>query len=90
MSNDRIEHSKTATTFVGPSAVDVFRMEMILRGLKFELKFPGARMTAKAPKCSTIVRREYGLKGNHAKLIDQFEPLVEAARAKIPEEVLGS
>ena len=86
MSNtDRIEHSSAGTMFSGPSAVNIFRMEMILRGLKFEQKFPGARLTRKAPKCSTIVRREYGLKGNHAKLIAQFEPLVVAARAQVSE-----
>ena len=66
--------------FVGPSAVNIFRMEMILRGLKFEHEFPGARMTAKAPKCSTIVRRDYGLMGKHAALIEQFEPLVVARK----------
>ena len=85
MSNDRIEHGVGGTMFVGPSAVNIFRMEMLLNGLKFEMKFPGMRLTNKAPKCSTIVRREYGLKGRHARLIEQFEPMVAEARAKVQE-----
>jgi hypothetical protein len=29
-------------------------------------------MTAKAPKCSTILRQEYGMKGKPADLLEQF------------------
>lgn len=44
----------------------------IALGLKTEVKFPGMRMTAKAPKCSTIVRQEYGMTGTPLALYMQF------------------
>lgn len=72
----------TPHAFTGPEAVNFFRMATILRGMKFELK-TGMRMTSRAPSCFTIVRREYGLKGNKQKLIDQFEKLVAEENAKM-------
>lgn len=86
MSESKIVVSEFGISYQGRPAVNLFRLNMILRGLKFEQKFPGSRLTNKAPKCSTIVRREFGLRGNHAKLIAQFEPLVEQARAAVPVE----
>jgi hypothetical protein len=44
----------------------------IAQGLEMEIKFPGFQMTAKAPKCSTILRQEYGMKGKPADLLEQF------------------
>lgn len=61
--------------FVGKEAVDFFRMATVLRGMKSELA-TGMRMTSKAPSCFTIARRDYGLKGNKQKLIEQMEKLV--------------
>jgi len=47
--------------------------EMVIeQGLRLEIKFPGTRMTAKAPKCSTILRTEYGMKGAPLSLYVQF------------------
>ena len=37
-----------------------FRMAMIKRGLETEML--GFRLTAKAPPCFTIIRREFGIK----------------------------
>ena len=82
--NDKIIVGKGGTTFAGPTAVNLLRLRMILQGLEFEHKFPGARLTGKAPKCSTIVRREFGLKGRHPKLIEQFRKIVEEAEASVP------
>jgi hypothetical protein len=45
---------------------------MIAQGLRMEIKFPGMRMTAKAPKMTTILRKEYGMKGTPANLLEQF------------------
>jgi hypothetical protein len=44
---------------------------LIAQGLKMEIKF-GMRMTSKAPKCSTIVRQEYGMTGSPLALYMQF------------------
>ena len=69
---DRInEHLQIPT---GP-----LRLKMIRSGLQFEINCPGARLTAKAPKCSTILRREFGLKGKPPKLLAQFDALLQAA-----------
>ena len=45
---------------------------MLRQGLEMEIKFPGMRMTAKAPKCSTILRQEYGMVGKPLDLYMQF------------------
>lgn len=58
----------------GPTTL---RLCMIRRGLDFEIR-TGMRMTNKAPKCSTILRKEFGLKGKPAKLLAQFEELLTA------------
>lgn len=55
----------------------IHRLKMLKRGLEFEIKFPGMRLTGKAPKCSTILRREFGLSGRPPKLLAQFEQLLE-------------
>ena len=57
---------------VGKQDVNTLREMMLLRGLLFEAEHPGMRLTGKAPKCTTIVRREYGFKGNHQKLALQM------------------
>jgi hypothetical protein len=66
---EQIEHHKTY-------AMGGIRLRMILSGLKFEIKYPGMRLTAKAPKCSTILRKEFGLSGKPDKLLAQFEALL--------------
>jgi hypothetical protein len=69
--DQHIEYHKTFNT--GP-----IRLRMIYSGLKFEIKCPGMRLTAKAPKCSSILRREFGLSGKPEKLLAQFEALLIA------------
>ena len=44
----------------------------IAQGLRMEIDIPGMRMTAKAPKCSTIMRQEYGMTGTPESLLKQF------------------
>jgi hypothetical protein len=44
---------------------------MLGRGLESEVLF-GMRMTAKAPKCSTILRQEYSMKGTPVSLYMQY------------------
>lgn len=62
------------------------RLFMILSGLKLEIKFPGARMTRKAAKCSTILRQEFGLSGKPQKLYDQFLVLLVQHNVPLPGE----
>jgi hypothetical protein len=60
-------------------ATGSIRLRMIRRGLEMEIKVPGMRLTAKAPKCSTILRREFGLSGKPEKLLVQYTALLTAA-----------
>jgi len=54
-----------------------FREVFLLRGILFEIS-TGMRLTGKTPKCSTIIKREYGFKGRPPKLARQlFDQLLE-------------
>lgn len=68
LADEQIEKHKTFET--GP-----FRLYYILRGLKFEIE-TGMRLTRKAPKCSTILRKEFGLKGKPETLFYTFQALL--------------
>lgn len=61
------------TTIVG-AGIPLFRFLALLTGLRFEVRCPGMRMT-RGPKCSTIVKQTFGLKGNPVKLLAQLEAL---------------
>ena len=51
-----------------------YRTKAILIGLRLEVRTNGRmRMTGKAPTCYSIVKREYGFKGNRASVLAQFE-----------------
>ena len=51
--------------------IDTYRAQMILRGLYMECKH-NMRLTAKAPSCYSIAKKEYGLKGNKVKVYNQL------------------
>ena len=53
--------------------IDVYRAQTILRGLYMEAKH-NMRLTAKAPTCYSLAKKEFGLKGNKAKV---YEDLAE-------------
>ena len=55
-----------------PAQTNRLRAMMILRGLEFEMKCPGMRLTGKAPKCTTILKRELGFKGSREKIYYQY------------------
>jgi hypothetical protein len=62
-----IEHHKTFNT--GP-----MRLLMLLKGMKFEIE-TGMKLT-RGPKCSSRVKKEFGLKGNAEKVYYQFLALL--------------
>ena len=47
-----------------PAQIDAFRLLTIRQGLKAEMV--GMRLTAKAPSCLSIVKREFGIKARTA------------------------
>lgn len=65
-----IHVTNSGSTFIGPDGVKLYRLLTIKHGM--EIEFRGFRLTRKAPSCFTIVRREFGLKGNKRKLYEQF------------------
>lgn len=75
-----VEVSKSAVIFSGPDGVRLFRLATIVRGMKLEMV--GMRLTAKAPSCFTIARREFGLKGNKTKILADMTAIYEAAKAQ--------
>ena len=88
---DRIEHGAGGTGFIGPSAVNIFRMITLANGLKMEIK--GLKVS-RGVNCFALIKKEYGLSAKGAKalgisqkqhVLNQFLPLVDEARAKIPE-----
>jgi hypothetical protein len=55
--------------------IPVFRLKMLLIGLKSEIR--GMRLTSKGSSCYSIIKREFGLKGNKQKVLDQFEQILK-------------
>lgn len=53
------------------------RLLTILHGLEWEMK-TGGRLTGKAPKCTTILRKEFGLSGSRANLYARYRQLLVA------------
>lgn len=62
-----IEHHKTFPT-------GMLRLSMLLRGMKFEIE-TGMKLT-RGPKCSSRVKKEFGLKGNAQNVYYQFLQLL--------------
>jgi len=63
-----------AITLTGEQ-IDTYRAQMILNGLYMEAKH-NMRLTAKAPTCYSLAKKEYGLKGNKAKVYNQLAQLL--------------
>ena len=59
-----------AITLTG-TQIDDYRARMILNGLYMEAKH-NMRLTAKAPTCYSLAKKEYGLKGNKISVYTQL------------------
>ena len=59
-----------AITLTG-AQIDTYRAQTILRGLYMETKH-NMRLTAKAPSCYSLAKKEFGLKGNKVKVYNQL------------------
>ena len=56
-----------------PDQIHQFRRLMLLRGLKLEAE---GFQVKRPPSCYTVVKKEFGLKGNKAKVLEQFTKIV--------------
>jgi hypothetical protein len=66
-----IEKTETGAVIFTDESTQVFRLLTIRAGLKAEAF--GMRLTSKAPSCLSIVKKEFGFKGNREKVTAQFE-----------------
>lgn len=66
-----IEMIKGGSIMLTGEHIDMYRLLTIRAGLKAEAM--GMRLTSKAPSCLSIVKKEFGFKGNREKVTAQFE-----------------
>lgn len=63
----------------------MLRLGMLLKGMKFEIE-TGMKLT-RGPKCSSRVKKEFGLKGNAENVYYQFlQLLIDHGCVEIKEE----
>ena len=74
-----IEQSAGGTMITGESIMH-YRLLCLIQGLKAEIR--GRRLTSKGRTCYSIIKSEYGFKGNKEKVLSQIEQVM----AKIKEE----
>jgi len=56
-----------------PDQIHQFRRLTLLRGLKLEAE---GFQVKRPPSCYSVVKKEFGLKGNKAKVLEQFTKIV--------------
>ena len=56
-----------------PDQIHQFRRLTLLRGLKLEAE---GYQVKRPPSCYSVVKKEFGLKGNKAKVLEQFTKIV--------------
>lgn len=79
-----ITHHSGGTSFDGKQAIDLYRMATLLSGIRMEYRTNGKlRLTGKGPSCYTIIKREYGFKGNRRVVLDQFEDYFQVMKSKV-------
>jgi hypothetical protein len=60
-----------------PEQINSYRMICLEKGLKLELK--GLRLT-RGRTCYSIIKEEFGLKGNKQRVYDQFTKMMEESK----------
>ena len=71
-----IEINEGGSITITGDSINVYRLLTIRAGLKAEAM--GMRLTRKAPSCLSIVKREFGFKGNLQKVTVQYEAMLRA------------
>ena len=59
-----------------PEQINMYRQRVLLKGLKMELR--GMRLT-RGRTCYSVIKQEYGLKGNKQSVYDQFKLISDKA-----------
>lgn len=68
------------TIITGKRDIQMLRLMTLVSGLRFEVR-TGMRLT-RGPTCYTIIKREYGFKGNKKKVLAQAQRLLEQTEAR--------
>lgn len=77
--NGDIETSEHGAITVKGEGISLYRFLALRSGLSLEVKLPGFRVK-RGPKCSTLAKAEFGLKGSPAKVLAQLDSLYAAAQ----------
>lgn len=72
-----IEINEGGSITITGEHIDIYRLLTIRQGLKAEAM--GMRLTSRAPSCLSIVKKEFGFKGNLQKVTAQYEAMLRAA-----------
>jgi hypothetical protein len=67
------QHDSGGFTITGDD-IRIYRLLTIRRGLRMEIE--GMRMTSRGSTCYAIARREFGFKGNRAKVLAQLNDYI--------------
>ena len=59
-----------------PEQINMYRQRVLLKGLKLELI--GMKLS-RGRTCYSIIKQEYGIKGNKQSVYDQFKAISDAA-----------
>lgn len=68
------EQSAGGVMITGESIMH-YRLLTLIQGLKSEIK--GMRLTSKGRTCYSIIKSEYGLKGNREKVLVQIQEIMD-------------
>ncbi len=63
------------TMITGEKNIDRFRMKTLLSGLRLEMN-TGMKLT-RGRTCYSIIKSEYGLKGNREKVYNEFKKILD-------------
>ena len=64
----------TVQVYDTPEAINAYRNRVLLRGLQAEVR--GMKLT-RGRSCYSVIKEQFGLKGNKQKVLDQFTKLLQ-------------
>lgn len=71
------QHDGGGMSITGKRDVGMWRLDMLVSGLKFEIATKGKGRLSRGVNCWMIAKKEFNLKGNREKVLAQLEKIVE-------------
>lgn len=75
-----IEHTECGATVITGEHMDLYRLIVLKSALELQKKIPGMKIS-RGVSASAVAKRNFGMKGNIDKLIQQTQDLIDAFRA---------